>query len=168
MIEDVTLKGCLEFAIATEERGAKIYAGLASTFSANQEIAQLFSRLAEDEQVHRQQFSQFLKNAPSEEKIISSPGERDYLKAMSLSDFFSQQSGPLRDIEKIQDRSDALQKVLEFEKATLGFYKAVEDVLGPHEMLSQVIEVEKNHVVVLMKALLVEGSAFRSLQDRWP
>ena len=71
-------------------------------------------------------------------------------------------------MEKIQDRSDALQIALDFEKATLGFYKAMEDVLGKQDPLGQVIETERNHVVVLMKALLVEGSAFRSLQDKWP
>ena len=87
---------------------------------------------------------------------------------MSLSEFFSHHRGPFKDIESIQDRNDALQRALDFEKATLGFYKAVEDVLGTNEVLTEVIETERNHVVVLMKALLVEGSKFRSLQDQWP
>ena len=61
-----------------------------------------------------------------------------------------------------------MQKALEFEKATLGFYKAVEDVLGKDELLTGVINAEQHHIVVLIKALLVEGSKFRTLQDRWP
>jgi hypothetical protein len=44
----------------------------------------------------------------------------------------------------------------------------VEDVLGKQELLSQVMEAERIHVIILMKALLVEGSAFRGLEDKWP
>ena len=168
MIEDITLKGCMEFAVATEELGAKIYTRLAAKFGANRDIVQIFTRLAEDEQVHKRQFAELLKRAPADEGISSSPEKREYLKAMSLSEFFSHHRGPFKDMEKILDHSDALQRALDFEKATLGFYKAVEDVLGTQELLTQVIEAERHHVVVLMKALLVEGSKFRSLQDRWP
>jgi rubrerythrin len=168
MIEDMTLKGCMEFAVATEELGAKIYARLAKKFADSKDIANLFSRLAEDEEVHKRQFSELLKKAPEEEGVSSAPEKHEYLKAMSLSEFFSHNYGPFKDIETLRDRNDALLKALDFEKATLGFYKAVEDVLGKKELLSQVIETERNHVIVLLKALLVEGSEFRGLQDRWP
>jgi rubrerythrin len=168
MIEDITLKGCMEFAVATEELGAKIYTRLADKFGENKEVASLFSRLAEDEQVHKRQFSELLKKAPVPEGVSSSPEKHEYLKAMSISEFFSHNRGPFKDIEKIQDRDDALQRALDFEKATLGFYKAVEDVLGTNRLLAEVIEAERNHVAVLLKALLVEGSKFRGLQDRWP
>ena len=168
MIEDVTLKRCMEFAVATEELGAKIYTRLAANFRENKEIATLFSRLAEDEPIHKIQFSELLKKAPADEGISSTPEKRDYVKAMSLSEFFSHDRGPFKDIEKIQDRNDALQRALDLEKATRCFYKAVEDVLGGHALLAEVIETERSHVAVLMKALLVEGSEFRGLQDRWP
>jgi len=168
MIEDITLKGCLEFAVATEEFGAKIYTRLAGKFGDSKDIAQIFIRLAEDEQIHKQQFVKLLKKTPAEEGISSSPEKREYLKAMSISEFFSHDRGPFKDIDKINDRDDALAKAMDFEKATLHFYRAVEDVLGNNEILTQVIEVERSHIVVLMKALLVEGSKFRSLQDRWP
>ena len=168
MIEDMTLKGCMEFAVATEELGAKIYARLAAKFGDHKDIAGLFTRLAQDEEVHKRQFSEYLKSAPEEEGVSNSPEKREYLKAMSLSEFFSHHRGPFKDVDKIQDRNDALQKALDFEKATLGFYKAVEDVMGKKELLTKVIETERNHVIVLLKALLVEGSEFRSLQDRWP
>jgi rubrerythrin len=168
MIEDLTLKGCLEFAVATEELGAKIYARLAAKFNGAQDVSELFSRLAADEKVHKRQFSDFLKQAPEEEGTSATPEKREYLKAMSISEFFSHRHGPFQNVEKIQDRNDALQVAFEFEKATLGFYRAVEEVLGKHEILSQVMETERNHVVILMKTLLVDGSKFRGLQDRWP
>jgi len=168
MIEDITLKGCIEFAVATEELGVKIYSKLAAKFANIKDITHIFTQLAEDEQVHRQQFVEMLKKTLAVEGISSSPEKHEYLKAMSLSEFFSHYSGPFQDVDKIQNRNDALQKALEFEKATLGFYRAVEETLGKHEPLNQIIEVEKDHVIVLMKALLVEGSKFRSLQDVWP
>ena len=168
MIENITLKGCMEFAVATEELGAKVYSRLATMFSDSKDIAQIFTRLAEDEQVHKEQFSELLKKAPADERISRSPEKREYVKAMSVSGFFSQNRSPFQDMEKIRNRDDALQNALDFEKATLGFYKAVEDVLGTNELLTQVIEAERNHIIVLMKALLVEGSEFRSLQDNWP
>jgi rubrerythrin len=168
MIEDMTLKGCMEFAVATEELGSKVYTRLADKFGNNKDIAELFSRLAADELIHKKQFSALLEKAPEEEGVSGSPEKREYLKAMSISEFFSHHRGPFKDVEKIRDRNDALQKALDFEKATLGFYKAVEDFHGEKDLLTQVIETEKAHVVVLMKALLVEGSEFRGLQDRWP
>jgi rubrerythrin len=168
MIEDITLKGCLEFAVATEELGTKIYERLASKFSGTKDLSDIFSQLSKDEQVHKQQFSELLKKAPEEIGISGTPEKREYLRAMSISEFFSHQRGPFQEMDKIKDRDDALQMAFAFEKATLGFYKAVEDVLGKQDLLSRVIEMERGHVVVLMKALLVEGSAFRSLQDNWP
>jgi rubrerythrin len=167
MIEDITLKGCMEFAVATEEIGEKMYSRLAAKFSHSKEVSEIFSRLAADEQVHKRQFSELLKQTPEEKGISETPEKREYLKAMSISEFFSHRS-PFQKIDGIQDRNDALHLAFGFEKATLGFYKAVEDALGKQELLSQVMETERNHVVVLMKALLVEGSAFRGLQDRWP
>jgi rubrerythrin len=167
MIEDVTLKGCMEFAVATEELGAKIYKRLAEKFNHTKDVSDLFSHLAKDEQAHKQAFSELLKKAPSEIGVSETPEKRDYLRAMSISEFFSHH-GPLQNTDKIQDRNDAIQIALDFEKATLGFYRAVEDVLGKQELLSEVMETERNHVIILMKALLVDGSAFRGLQDRWP
>jgi rubrerythrin len=168
MIEDLTLKGCIEFAIATEEFGSENYARLAEKFSHIPEIAELFTTLSEDELVHKQQFSQLRAKAPQEAAEGQSSERNDYLKAMSCSLFFSRYQGPFKDVDTVKDRDDALQKALDFEKATLGFYKAVEEVQGSSALLAQIIEDEKSHVVAIMKALLVEGSKFRSLQDTWP
>jgi rubrerythrin len=168
MLDDLTLKGCIEFAITTEELGAENYSRLAEKFGDVPDIAQLFTRLAEDEQVHKQQFSELLTQAPQSGNNAQSAETDRYLKAMSHTIYFSRFHGPFKDIDTIRNREDALQKALEFEKATLGFYKAVEEVRGGSEQLTRIIEAERSHVVALMKALLVEGSEFRSLQDTWP
>ncbi len=167
MLKELTLKGCIEFAIATEEWGAEIYAQLAEKFSRDPEIAKIFSKLSDDEKVHKQQFSDLLSEASGEGGADHSPDTAEYLKAMSFSAFFSPYQGPFKDMNAVEDRDDALQKALEFEKATLGFYKAVEEVEGGSPQLTRIIDAEKGHITVLIKALLVEGSKFRSLQDSW-
>jgi rubrerythrin len=167
MLEDLTLKGCIEFAIATEEFGADNYSRQASRFGDNKEIAELFSSLSKDEKAHKKQFSDLLAQTTANPEF-SRPSETiEYLKAMSHSIFFSRYHGPFKDADAIRDRADALEKALEFEKATLGFYKAVEEIQGRSEPLASIIAAERGHVVALMKALLVEGSKFRSLQDTW-
>jgi len=166
MLEDVSLKSCLEFAVATEEVGAKYYNRLASKFTDDREIAGLFEQLGKDEQVHKDQFSKLLENVKPEEGELSSPEKSQYVRAMSISEFFSRYQGPFVDIEKIDDRDDALEKAFGFEKATLGFYQAVQDVLGENPVLTQVIDIEKSHITRLMK-LMLTGAKFRSLQDTW-
>ncbi|UCC59586.1 MAG: ferritin family protein [Dehalococcoidia bacterium] len=165
MIEDITLKGCIEFAVATEDNGIKFYNRLAQKFSDNKEVAEIFSRLAKDEEVHKAQFSRFLSDVPQEEGVTEAPEKHEYVKAMSISEFFSRSHGPFQNVDKIEDRDDALEKAFGFEKATLGFYQAVRDMLGENPTLLQVIEAEKEHVRVLMKTLIT-GAKFRSLQDR--
>jgi rubrerythrin len=166
MLEDVTLKSCIEFAVVTEENGAKFYNRLAKKFADNREIADLFTLLAKDEQVHQKQFAELLKDAPQKEGEVSSPEKSQYVRAMSISEFFSPYQGPFTDVEKIKNRDNALEKAFAFERATLGFYQAVRDVLGKEPVLEKVIEAEKGHVTRLMK-VMITGEKFRSLQDKW-
>ena len=65
------------------------------------------------------------------------------------------------------NRDDVLEKVFGFEKATLGFYQAVQDMIGGNPVLTQVIEAEKSHITRVMK-VMITGAKFRSLQDQWP
>jgi rubrerythrin len=166
LIEDITLKSCLEFAVKTEEVGSQFYSRLASKFAKNENISGIFAQLSKDEVVHRNQFAELLKKLPDTKGMIASPEKREYIKAMSISEFFSPKHGPFANIDKIKDRDDALEKAFGLEKATLGFYDAVQDALGKNEILSQVIEAEKSHVVTLMK-VMVTGAKFRSLLDNW-
>ncbi|NQT74285.1 MAG: ferritin-like domain-containing protein [Chloroflexi bacterium] len=167
MIENVSLKQCMDFAVATEDIGAKYYDRLSDKFSDNPEISDLFSQLCKDERIHIQQFSELLNNLPPETDLSNSPEKAQYVRAMSISEFFSHHQGPFQDDKEIENRDDALERAFNFEKATLGFYKAVEESLGPNPTLTKVIETEKGHIVNLMKSMLVEGSKFRSLQDVW-
>ena len=167
MLEDISPKSCIEFAVVTEENGAKFYGHLAKKFASNQEISNLFELLGKDEEVHKEQFSELLKDVPRQVDEVSSPEKSQYVRAMSISEFFSHYQGPFADVDKIDSRDDALEKAFAFEKATLGFYHAAQDVLGENPTLTKVIEAEKSHISRLMK-VMITGEKFRSLQDKWP
>lgn len=166
MIKDLSLKNCVEFAIATEANGAQYYEQLAGNFAGNQELAGVFQQLSKDEVVHKAKFSELLKNLPEEAGSLKSSAAGDYIMAMSVSEFFSRDKGPLAGIDQVKNRDDALEKVFGFEKATLGFYLAVKDAIGQNSTLDQIIEEEKAHITRLMK-IMMTGEKFRSLQDVW-
>lgn len=167
MIKEITEKGYLEFAVATEDVGVMFYNRLAEQFSNDNELSNLFESLGKDELAHRQQFSELLNLAREETPISGSPEKSDYLRAMSISEFFSHHHGPFADVDKIEGREDAMEKALGLEKATLGFYHAVQDLIGTNPILDQIIEAEKSHITRLIKSI-VTGDKFRSLQDKWP
>ena len=167
MIKDITLKSCIEFAVATEDIGAKFYGQLAKKFAGTPEIPELFTQLGKDEEAHERQFSELLRQLPEEKAAPGSPENSDYVRAMSVSEFFSRDKGPFANIDKIENCNDALEKVFGFEKATLGFYTAVRDMIGSNPILNQVIEAEKRHVTRLMKVMIADAT-FRSLEDEWP
>ena len=56
MLEELTLRKALEFAVTTEELGAKFYERMASKFSGDPDVAGIFAQLGRDEQVHRVEF----------------------------------------------------------------------------------------------------------------
>jgi rubrerythrin len=166
LIKDLSLKGCMEFAVATEDAGAKFYSQLTKKFVRNRELADLFELLGKDELEHKRQFSVLLQQLPEVKGTSYSPEKGEYVRAMSVSEFFSPK-GPFDNIDKIGNRDDALEKVFGFEKATLGFYQAVKDMIGDNSVLNQVIEAERSHVTRIMKVMITEAK-FRSLQDQWP
>lgn len=165
-MEEMTLRKCIDFAVATEENGARFYKRMAGKFTKNPEISDLFKVLGKDETVHRRKFARLLDKVPQESGASNAPEQNEYLRAMSISEFFSHHQGPLKDADKIKSMDDALEKAFELEKATLGFYQAVQDVLGRNRTLTNIIKEEKSHITRLMKAMIT-GEKFRSLQDKW-
>lgn len=165
-MEEITLKKCIEFAVATEDNGAKFYDMMAGKFADNKEISELFKLLSKDEMVHKKQFTELLSQVPPDAGVSGTPEKREYVRAMSMSEFFSQHHGPFKDVDKIANRDEALEKAFGLEKATLGFYQAVQDMIGSNATLNEVIETEKSHVTRLMK-VMITSEKFRSLQDTW-
>ncbi|NQT12295.1 MAG: hypothetical protein HQ582_06090 [Planctomycetes bacterium] len=164
MPEEITITRAIQFAIATEETGAKAYCKLAERFSEQEEISAAFSLLAKDEAAHKAQFQNALDQAPPEAVGAATDENSSFLGAMAMSEFFQGDEGLMGKLEKARDLQEALLCVLNFEKATYGYYRAVRDVLGESEALDRIIQAEKGHIIRLMNYLLTDEK-FKGLRD---
>lgn len=160
MSEELTLRNTIEMAIKTEDVGAAFYSRLSEKFNDNPQLQELFSILARDEEGHRRQFGTLLENLPDEKGISASVESKEYLQALSVTEFF-------KDSEEIETKEDALARAFAFEKASILYYQGIEDILGENEYLNRIIKAEKRHLISIMKNMIIEGSKFRGLADRW-
>ncbi|OHB72503.1 MAG: hypothetical protein A2V70_00845 [Planctomycetes bacterium RBG_13_63_9] len=164
MSEEVTATEAIEFAIATEEMGVLAYTKLAEKFSDQEEISAAFSLLARDEKAHRAQFQALLAHVPPDEGIMTKDEKSRYLRAMAMSEFFRGDAGLIGRLDRAESVEEALVHVVGFEKATLGYYLAVKDVIGESDALESIIQAEKGHIVRLMKYVLT-GEKMKGLGD---
>ena len=165
-MDNLSLRDGIELAVITEKLGANFYNTLAKRFEENAEISELFSILAKDEEAHEAQFKALLKKVPAGEKKPKSDQEYQLLTAAAMSEFFTGEEGPMKDIGKIKTRDDAFARAFALEKASLFYYHAMQDCLGDNEILKAIISAEKNHLVSVMK-YLVTGAKMRGLADTW-
>lgn len=162
----ISLKQCVEFAVNTEAELSEYYEHLAEQCSEDPEISDLFSTLSKDEEQHKRQFQTLLKKA-SKSKVALSTEQNDFLMAMSLSKTFAQLYGRKTFVYSKSDKEKLLFELFEFEKATLGFYSALAEIMGKDKVLKEIVVIEKKHVVAVMK-MIITGSKFVSLHDSWP
>ena len=157
VIEDVTVETCLTFAVMTEKLGAELYQGLAQKFAADVELRELFEGLGRDEVHHGEQIRAMGGRLVA--RVRGSPltaDEQAYLRAWSMSEVFSGPAGLTGDLGAIQDPRDALKRALQLEKATLGYYHAMRDVLGADAVLDSLIAMERTHVVKVTARLVTQ------------
>ena len=165
MTEVMTPRQAIEFAVKTEELGTRFYQQLALKFSDQSELKELFELLAKDEVVHEAQFRRLLEKTPPDQGVSTGP-EFQYLRAMSLSQFFMGEEGLKKKCKEIEGKDDALGLAFELEKATLQYYTALRDVLGASETLDDVIEAEKTHLAKVMQYVITDAK-FRWWSDKW-
>ncbi len=163
-MDEFTLHEALKLAVTTEQIGAKVYTRYASKFAGQGKIAEVFAQLARDERAHESQFQALLDRNPRPAETGSRYGEDEYLRATAISEFFRDDA--FIDLEKIEKPKDALANAFAMEKATLLFYQAIRDRVGPDTALDEVIEAEKSHLTALMRVILSDAE-FRSLGDKW-
>ena len=164
MLEDLTLHKALAMAVETEKQGAEYYMKLAKKFADNKEVAEVFTQLAKDEKLHEEQFRQMLKKVPEEPDTKEFTDKHKFLYAARLSEFFD--TSTYKNIDDIQEPSDALMKALDFEKATLLYYQAISDIVGDSKEMNGLIQAEKQHAIALTKVLIADAK-FRGMNDKW-
>ena len=165
-VEDITLRKAVQFAISVEQLGNECYERLARRFSDDEEISRVFSVLAKDELLHEKHLQKLLVMIPEEEPEGYAE-KYGVLRAMSLSEFFTSRDGLRRALEQIETREDALQRAFELERSTLGYYQALKDVLGENPVLEDIIQMEKDHMMSILR-YMVTGAKLRGLGDRVP
>ena len=157
-MEDMTPRKAVEFAIETEAIGAKVYQHLARKCRGDEEIAKIFTRLSK-------YFQSLLEKVPQE--AAKGYGEKyGLLRAMSISEFFSTRDGLEKDMDAISGRDDALKRAFGLEKATIGYYQELKEVLEDGSVLDEIIAAEKEHLLAVMK-YMVTGAKFRGLGDKF-
>ena len=168
MLDDVTLRKAVEFAMKTEEVGNVFYTKMARKLEAqDQEIAEIFKILAKDEVTHRNQFKALLDTVPEDPNVSNKAERLALLKIMSRSEFFMGEDGIYRALDEIKTRDDALERAVRLEKDTLGYFQALKDILGDEDVLDEIIQIEKGHLVKLM-TYMITGAKMRGLDDEFP
>ncbi|MCG6964117.1 MAG: hypothetical protein LJE95_12705 [Acidobacteria bacterium] len=148
-IEGSSLRQAVQFAITTEQIGAEAYRRFARKLGDQPEVAQVFAQLAEDEERHEAEFRAIMESVPDHDAVPGYAEKYGYLKAMSISEFFSPRAGLTRDAEDITTREDALFRGIELEKASIAYYQALREVLGASEALDAILAAERQHLLKL-------------------
>lgn len=163
MFESASPRKAVEFAIKTEELGAEVYRRLATKFSDKPDVKQLFLMLAQDEQSHAAQFRELRELVESERR--SYPEKYGEIRAVAVREFFSKHDGLMRAPETIETAVDALQRALDMEHASIQFYKEVEGVIGEHEVLTAILDAEREHAASVSRVLLSVGKSVSASRD---
>lgn len=161
-----TLRHAVEFAAKTEELGTVFYKRLADMFEQDRDLYEIFSTLAEDEVAHQEQFAQLLAAVPKEDDGLDDDARIEFLEAIARSAFFIGETGLFKQLSQIKTREDALEKALRLEKETWRYYLAMQEVLGPNEVLQSIIDAERGHVAKIAQYLLT-GAKMRGLGDQY-
>lgn len=162
-MSEFSVKKAVEIAVQTERDGAEFYATLAGTFSENQELVNIFTKLAKDEKAHEREFTAILDTVTDETNVSADSDQFFLLQATSISEIFKQDF--IKNPGSLSPK-DALVAALNFEKATLSHYFALADVLTKTPQLLGLIEAEKKHISTLMKVIITDAQ-FRGLADQW-
>ena len=161
IFSEPTLEKVLQLAIEVENAGANFYADLAERFTSQTKLAELFTVLGEEEISHAEKIKDLEQIFPNR---VLSEEEREYLEAIALAEFYAINDGPFEGIAHITRANKALEFVYDFEKTALAFYEGLENILGEHPLLSELISMEKKHVIAVAQAI-IRGGRFKGLGD---
>ena len=160
-MSDKTMANYLQMAVLMEKNGRDFYNQMADRFAGEEEICRIFARLAKDEQLHEQQFTEIAGKYSGE----ADEQAMNFLQAVSISRFFDEDYRKLVQ-EQVKGPGDALMLAFKFERATLLFYGALDEAQGGSEAMKQIMAAEKEHLFSLMKVILADAR-FRGLADQF-
>lgn len=148
---ELTVSDVARMALTMEEKGQNFYSWAAGEFKDN-EVADMFKRLAEEEKEHARIFKKLL-DLPDAGELVSQESNR-YLRMLANSGLFPS-SGEVND-EHIKTPSDVLNIGIQAEKDAILFYQEMYNLAHSIEVkqtLSKLLEEEKMHLVELRDSM---------------
>ncbi len=149
-MEKFSLREAVEQAVQTERLGHDFYLEMAKRVGDNPQVKDLCEALALKELEHEKKFSELM-------ETVKDRGEEawdevsKYLRAIVESEFFLGKNKSLPSMDRVRSIEDAVRTAIGFEKETLLYFYAIRDVFGEKEVISQIIDEEKSHIVWLSR-----------------
>lgn len=144
----LTVGDITRMALSMEEKGKNLYSWASQRFN-DDEVVQMFKRLAEEEKEHARIFRKLLE-LPDAEEIISADANR-YLKMLAGSGSIFPSHGEFS-AENVKTPADALAIGIQAEKDSILFYQEMYDQTASVEVkqtLSKLLAEEKMHLLEL-------------------
>ncbi len=157
-MERFSINEVIEQAVQTEKLGYDFYTAMAKRFEKDGDLKKLFDTLAMKEREHEKMFSGLMES--TSHLIPENWGEvANYLRAIVESEFFLGKNKSLPSLEHLESVEDAVRFAVGFEKETLLYYHSLRDVVKEKEIVDEIINEEKSHILWLseFKKTLKEG-----------
>lgn len=147
---EFSIREAIEMAVQTEKMGAEFYGDMAEKFKEEKELHEFFSMMAGKELLHEKMFAE-LKNElgdaePEDWELVA-----EYMRAIVESAFFLGKGKATIHMQNINDLRAAVAFSIAFEKETLLFYYGIKDAVGRKEIISQIMNEERSHILWLSK-----------------
>ncbi len=149
-MEKYSIREVVEQAIRTERLGFEFYTTIAKRFEKDGGLKKLFETLAAKELTHEKTFLE-LKDMIGDEEPESWDEIAEYMRAIVESEFFLGKNKALPSLEHVKTVEDAVSYAIGFEKDTLLHFYGLRDAVKEKDMVDEVINEEKSHIMWLSK-----------------
>ena len=143
-----TIREVLEQAVQTEKMGYNFYTTMAARFNEDDKLVKLFGTLAEKELQHEKTYAE-LRDLAGDDEPEGWEEISHYLRAIVESEFFLGKGKSLTSMDNIKTTLDAVNYAFEFEKETLLYFYGLRDAVREKEMIDEIINEEKSHIMWL-------------------
>ena len=147
-MENYSITEVIEQAVQTEKLGYEFYISMANRFEKDENLRKLFETLAVKEQEHEKTFAG-LKETVGEQDLEGWEEASQYLRAIVESEFFLGKNKSLPSLDHLETVEDAVRFAIGFEKETLLYFLSLKDVIAEKELINEIINEEKSHIVWL-------------------
>ena len=141
----------LKTAIRIEENGIIFYREMLNKFKA-QELQEIFSFLADEDERHRKIFEEMLSKTERYEMVDSYPGEYEaYLRAFADEHVFSKEKTGQLMAEKVKDIKGAIQFGIEVELDSINYYQEIKRFVPDYQktVIEKIVDEERGHFLKL-------------------